>query len=336
MMNQFLKILNVLLFVTLNLSVSTNVSAEDSDEEIVIRTGRRNSTYILSDDEERVDQRSLPVTAYARVEDSDEEIIIRTGKRNSTHISSDSEEDDEESIDPSDQPFRFHRKKETRDAVTNAVKSGLYHSRQEIADALGVKFRTVVICLSDLGRAGLLTQEELKSVNLVEQRKFHHEIVELIRQRKTVEEILKFCKQHEVNPSKEKTDNYLSRHYLTGMFKEFYDSGELTSNDTAYLKLKGSVVGRRGETSDKIAEFIKIRSSGLPTATRLELAQEFNDFAWEKYNIRAISIATFVEHVNKLIKKRMLNQEQSKFFDACKDEKQQDGYIPASKRAKRK
>jgi len=161
-------------------------------------------------------------------------------------------------------------------------------------------------------------------------------VVELIRQKKTVEEILEFCKQHKDFSYREKTDNYLSRRYFLSMLEGFYQRGDLTINDTVYLKLEGTVVGRRGETKSKITEFLERRFRGLPTATRAELAREFNDFTWARYNMRGIQSTTFVEHVNQLIKKGKLSMQQVEFFNSCKEEKQQGGYVSISKRAKRK
>jgi hypothetical protein len=127
MMSQFLKILNVFLFVTLNLSVSTNLCASDSEEDVIIHTGKRKLTHTLSDsegdDEESVhpNDQSLATNVYA--EDSDEEFVIHTARRNSTHILSDSEEEDgEESEEENDVP---NISKKTRTAIIKAVKSGL-------------------------------------------------------------------------------------------------------------------------------------------------------------------------------------------------------------------
>jgi hypothetical protein len=81
---------------------------------------------------------------------------------------------------------------------------------------------------------------------------------------------------------------------------------------------------------------IRDRFQGEPTSTQVKLAEEFNDFTADKYKVRAIKRRTFVDHVKKIIEMKKLSLEQVEFFNSCKQETQQDGYIPTSKKAKRK
>lgn len=302
-MNKILKILIVLLLVTLNFPFLTKIYAVDSDEERISHTRRRKSSHFLSDSED---------------DDSGKEC----------------KEDESDTSNGKSKVFKY--REETRSAVINAVRTGQYSCRQQIAEALGVERTTINGCLSELWRAGLLSAEELRSVNLVDQRAFRHEIAGLVKAKKTEQEILDYCYANGDSYPGERTDHYLSRGYLTGLLQSLYNKGLLNPSDTAYLKLEGTVVARRGETKKRIIEFLKERSEKEPTKTRKKLAEEFNEWVCPRYNVRAITTETFVDHVNELIGKNMLSEPQVGFFYSCKEEKQQDGYIPTSKKTKRK
>ena len=182
-------------------------------------------------------------------------------------------------------------------------------------------------------KAGLLQEEEILQFNTVQQNAFRLRVANLIREEKTEEEILAFCQQHE--GAREKTEHYLSRNYLRGIIQYLYKEGKLTTVDTDYLKLEGTVVNRRGGTKDMIVQFLTTRSQGEPTDTRKELADEFNAFTSREFSMRAIDVKTFATHVRELINKYdRLTPEQVTFFNSCKEQQQQDGYVPTSKRYK--
>ncbi|MBY0281166.1 MAG: hypothetical protein K2W94_03310 [Alphaproteobacteria bacterium] len=332
MMNKLSMLLIVFISAILVMPIATNVYGSDGEEELVIHKRKRKVNHILSDSEDGGE------------EENEEDVSFVANGPNGTQENGseegDEESEGEESNASNGQPIVFKYCEETRNTVINAVRSGQYHCRQQIADSFGLVLTTVDGCLSQLRRAGLLTSEELKSVNLVDQRTFRHEVVALIKEKKSEQEILDYCYASGASNPRERTDNYLSRKYLTALFQDLYNrtdlTPKLTSKDVDYLKLKGTVVGRRGETKGRIVEFFEERSKHAATQTRKKLADEFNDFVWAKYNIRAIATETFVEHVKKLIEKDVLSKQQADFFEACKEEKQKNGYIPTSRKAKRK
>ncbi len=216
-------------------------------------------------------------------------------------------------------------------AFAQAVRSGGYEDRQALVAGTGYAPASVNGLFCEAKKEGVLTEEEILQFNTREQNAFRLQVAGLVKEKKTEEEILDFCQQHE--GAREKTEHYLSRNYLRKILGYLYEEGELTTNDTAYLKMDGTVVNRNGGTKNYIVQFLTTRALGTPTNTRKELADEFNAFTRDEFNMRSIDVKTFATHVKELINKGdKLTDAQVAFFNACKEQQQQDGYVPTSKR----
>lgn len=265
-----------------------------------------------SDDEPAATAPRAPINNHT--DRDDEEAGFRKKRINRSYII---ESDDEERSGSEDSSqsgnIRGSRAYTLKDLVPIIKNTS---TRQELADKLGVTVRATYSQTSRLQQQGLLNKEDFEHLNPRTHTDYGSGLVELIKAKTPLQGIYDFCAAHEAswtgNP-----DEKIKRSRLRGFFNIYYEKGDLTSDDTAYLKLPNTVIDRNGNTKQKILGFLQEKSQQAPTETLKELLAEFNRSDFQAS--REIVYSTFREHIEELDKKGRLSPEIQSFVRLCKD-----------------
>lgn len=225
----------------------------------------------------------------------------------STPRSAAASSDDSSSSDSSDDSDSDNAPKHLREFAAKIKASG-GKKRDEIITELNMRRQTFSSYLSECLRYGLLEKKDVSHLSV----QFYDKVAAMIIAKKPREEILKFCA--------EKADNVeLTRNpqiFLHKLMADCYKQGLLTPKQAAYLKLKNTVVERRGTTKERIIAFLNEQTAtGVPTKTLNDLTDLFNA-SHHKVN-RAIKTITLTGHVKELKEAGRLTDQVIAYYKSC-------------------
>lgn len=137
-----------------------------------------------------------------------------------------------------------------------------------------------------------------------------------IKNKRNINDILRFC-NFKVKAQEQKLR-------LNTIINKCYKNKLLKPKDALYLKAEAVVIGRRGNTKEKILAFLKERSNGSPTKSVIKLLEEFNKSPQKQD--RRISRSTFYDHVSEMMQPQNRYYSRMKpfirFYNSCKDPEQ--------------
>lgn len=190
-------------------------------------------------------------------------------------------------------------------------------SVKTIARHFNITIVAVYSAMHDARKAGMLTLEDTDYLR--DEKTYQAKITQAVRRKASLNTIYAICRTYGSewvdNPSESDKKLRLNR-----IFGVLYQQGKLETKDTNYLKRPKTVIGRRGDTKERIKRFLTDRSSRAPTSTLQALTDEFNASRFSAQ--RPILRITFTDHVREMVKRKTLSKKLEKFFDQCKDPKQ--------------
>jgi hypothetical protein len=246
------------------------VSENDSDDEIKPCQKRKKKNSIIDSD------------------DDDEPVTEETAsKRKKTR---DNEEDGSSYASPVDEECSdFLDSDEGEDAVSCNQRSKLGLSRanlhlatlikkktprNQLADKVGLTPGTTRVYKSRAKDAGLLTTDDVLYLNQIEEKKYYLGLCKLVKEKKPIDEIYSFCTERQVDWVTNIVDEQEKKLRLNRIFAKTYERVWLTPKDTEYLKMPKTVIGRNGDTKEKIFSFLEERSSGTPITGHIKTLEE--------------------------------------------------------------
>lgn len=148
---------------------------------------------------------------------------------------------------------------------------------------------------------GFLTHEDTR---YLDNRQFYFQVAEAIKIKTPLNTILE-------------SFNIKNKPRLNRIISKLYEKELLRSDQTQYLKANKTVIGKNGETKDKILKFLEFSHTGPETETIIELANHFNNSVFKLS--RPITPSTFSEHVKELTEQGKLSQGIMDFYERCKN-----------------
>ena len=188
--------------------------------------------------------------------------------------------------------------------------------------------KTLYTYASKAKTAGLLPVDATEYLDSRVELAYHHQIRDLVLRGRSLAELFAFyaeksaaCYHYRTGEALETPWEELEENEkkarLNRVFGELYEKGYLTTKHTAYLKMPDTVIGRNGETKDKILSFLNDAAARkLKAGSKAQLSELFNASAFKQ--IRSIKASTFNEHIKQMQEANTIPQATLSYMATCK------------------